>query len=146
MFDDEARVEAKQIFAIMRDNSPTEVNANRAIQYLANASFYEKLADRSERDRCFMERVVGDYGILLKDPQEVRDYLSAHTSERPYYWMDNSTIQNQIKAYADKQYKTGGYEQAWSVIDQMTPGDLRDYLKDLISDNVKVGIEILKNK
>lgn len=146
MFDDEARVEAKQIFAIMRDNAPTEVNANRAIQYLANASFYEKLSDRSERDRCFMERVVGDYGILLKDPQEVRDYLSAHTSERPYYWMDNSTIQNQIKAYADKQYKTGGYEQAWSVIDQMTPGDLRDYLKDLISDNVKVGIEILKNK
>lgn len=146
MFNDEERVEAKQIFAIMNNNSPTEVDANRAIQYLTRASFYEKLTDRSERDRCFMERVVGDYGILLKDPQEIRDYLSSHTSERPYYWMDNSTIQNQIKAYADKQYKTGGYEQAWSVIDQMTPGDLRDYLKDLISDNVKVGIEILKSK
>ena len=51
-----------------------------------------------------------------------------------------------FKAYADKQYKTGGYERAWAVIDQMDPGELREYLKDLIADNVKVGIEILKNK
>ncbi|MBO5570322.1 MAG: hypothetical protein J6A79_15510 [Clostridia bacterium] len=46
----------------------------------------------------------------------------------------------------DKQYKTGGYERAWSVIDQMDPGALREYLKDLIAENVKVGIEILKGK
>lgn len=146
MFDDEERVEAKVIFGIMRDNAPSEADANRVLRYLAYATFYDKLANASERDRCFMERVVGDYGILLKDVQSVRDYLTSHTTERPYYWMDNSTIQNQIKAYADKQYKTGGYERAWSVIDQMDPGELREYLKDLISDNVKVGIEILKNK
>ena len=130
----------------MRDNAPSEADANRVLRYLAYATFYDRLAKASERDRCFMERVVGDYGILLKDAQSVRDYLTSHTTERPYYWMDNSTIQNQIKAYADKQYKTGGYERAWSVIDQMGPGELREYLKDLIADNVKVGIEILKNK
>lgn len=146
MFDDDERVEAKNIFTIMRDNSPTEADANRAIRYLTAATFYERLADPAERDRCFMERVVGDYSILLKDPQKVRDYLSGHVTVSQYDWMDNSTIQNQIKAYADKQYKTGGYERAWSIIDQMDPGALREYLKDLITDNVKVGIEILKNK
>ena len=146
MFDDEARVEARRIFAIMRDNSLSEADANRAIQYLTNATFYDRLANASERDRCFMDRVVGDYAILLKDPQAIRDYLTSHSTERPFYWMDNSAIQNQIRACADKQYKTGGYERAWSVIDQMDPGALREYLKDLISDNVKVGIEILKSK
>lgn len=146
MFDDEARVEARRIFGIMRDNSPTEADANRVIRYLSSATFYERLANTAERDRCFMERVVGDYAVLLKDPQAIRDYILSHSTERPFYWMDNSAIQNQIKAFADKQYKTGGYERAWSVIDQMEPGALREYLKDLISDNVKVGIEILKSK
>ena len=146
MFNDEDRPEARNIFAIMRDNSPSEADANRALRYLTKADFYKRLADPAERDRCFTERIIGDYAILLKDPQAVRDYLLSHSTERPFYWMDNLAIQNQIKAYADKQYKTGGYERAWSVIDDMEPGALRDYLKDLISDNVKVGIEILKNK
>lgn len=146
MFDDEARVEARSIFAIMRDNSPNETDANRVIRYLEKATFYDRLADAAERDRCFMKRIVGDYAVLLNDPQAIRDYLLSHSTERPYYWMDNSAIQNQIKAFADKQYKIRGCEEAWAVIDQMNPNDLRDYLKDLISDNVKVGIEILKNK
>ena len=146
MFDDEERVEAKNIFSIMANNAPSEVDANRVIRYLSYATFFEKLDSQEERDRCFMERVVGDYGILLKDPQAVRDYLISHTTERPYYWMDNYAIQNQIRKFADKQYKTGGYERAWSVIDQMNAGELREYLKELISDNIKVGIEILKNK
>lgn len=146
MFADDERVEAKRIFAIMRDNSPSEVDANRAIRYLTSATFYDRLASSTERDRCFMDRVVGDYRILLKDPNAVRDYLSSHSTEKPFYWMDNSSIQNLIKSYADKQYKTGGYERAWSVIDQMDPGALREYLKDLIAENVKVGIEILKGK
>ena len=146
MFDDEERSEARQAFAIMRENAPNEAEANRAIRYLTNGNFYDRLASAAERDRCFTERIIGDYAILLKDPQAVRDYLLNHSTERPFYWMDNSAIQNQIKAFADKQYKTGGYERAWSVIDQMDPGALREYLKDLISDNVKVGIEILKNK
>ena len=146
MFDDEERVEAKRIFAIMRENAPSEMDANRVLRYLTIATFYERLKNAQERDRCFMDRVVGDYAILLKDAQSVRDYLISHSTEKPFYWMDNAAIQNQIKAYADKQYKTGGYERAWAVIDQMDPGELREYLKDLIADNVKVGIEILKNK
>ena len=70
----------------------------------------------------------------------------SRSTENPYFWMDNTSIQNFIKSYADKQYKTGGYEEAWLIIDQMETGALREYLKDLISDNVKVGIEILKTK
>ncbi len=146
MFDDEERVEAKEIFEIMRENSPTEASATRVLDYLSEVDFYDRLKDSAERDRCFMKRVVGDYDILLKDPQKIREYLSSHASTRAYDWMDNSAIQNQLKTMADKQYKTGGYEQAWSVIDQMDSEELRRYLKNLISDNVKVGMEILRNR
>ena len=45
---------------------------------------------------------------------------------------------------AEKQYKTDGCERAWSVIDEMSPEELREYLKELITENVNVGIEILK--
>lgn len=147
MFDDDERVEARKVFAIMRENSPTENDANRALRYLTYANFYSRLEDAGERDRCFTARIVGDYAILLNNPQKVRDYVTGHTNEQEVYdWMDNSSIQNLIKEYADKQYKTGGQEQAWAVIDQMEPGRLREYMRDLVSDNMKVGIEILRNK
>ncbi len=146
MFDDSERETAKEIFRIMRETSPTESNAERVIDYLSKANFYDRLADPAERDRCFMERVVGDYDILLKDPQRIREYLAAHTGARAYEWMDNSAVRNQLEKMADKQYKTSGYEQAWSVIDRMDSGELRTYLKDLISDNVKVGMEILRSR
>lgn len=146
MFNDTERETAKEIFHIMREVSPTETNAERVIDYLSKADFYDRLADSAERDRCFMKRVVGDYDILLRDPQKIREYLSAHTGARAYEWMDNSSVQNQLKTLADQQYKTGGYEQAWAVIDQMNSEELRTYLKDLISDNVKVGMEILRSR
>lgn len=146
MFSDDERPTARGIFKIMLESSPTEAEINRVIAYLSQASFFDRLSDSKERDRCFMKRIVGDYAIILGNAQKVRDYLLDHVTDRPYYWMDNNTIQNRIKDYADKQYKIGGFERAWSVIEKMDAGELRRYLRDLISDNVKVGIEILKNE
>lgn len=45
---------------------------------------------------------------------------------------------------AERKYKTGGSEKVWMVVERMDATELRQYLRDLISDNVKVGIEILK--
>ena len=144
MFDGDERVEARQIFGIMRSSSPSEADANRVLRYLSTASFYDRLNDTDERDKCFMESVVGDYTTLLSDPQAVRDYLTSHTTEKPFYWIDNSTVRSKVKEMAEKQYKTDGCERAWSVIDEMSPEELREYLKELITENVNVGIEILK--
>ncbi len=146
MFDDDERTEAKEIFTIMLDNSPSESSIKRAIEYLGRVNYYDKLSDPAERDRCFMKRVVGDYSYLLDDPHFIREELVTHCTVRPYEWMDNSAVQHQIEILATKKYKTGGSEKVWSVVEEMDAIELRRYLKDLISDNVKVGIEILKNK
>ena len=146
MIDDEERPEAKEIFNIMMENSPSEMFINRAIEYLNRVTYFDRLANKELRDKCFMSRVVGDYELMLDDAQVVREYLIAHVTVRPYDWMDNSTVQNQIRMLAEKKYKTGGSEKVWAVVEKMDATELRHYLRDLISDNVKVGIEILKNK
>lgn len=146
MLEDEERPEAKEIFAIMMENSPSEMSITRAITYLNRVTYFDKLANEELRDKCFMSRVVGDYGLMLDDAQAIREYLIDHVTVRPYDWMDNSTVQNQIRMLAEKKYKTGGSEKVWAVVEKMDATELRHYLRDLISDNVKVGIEILKNK
>lgn len=146
MIDDEERPEAKEIFGIMMENSPAEASINRAISYLNRVSYFDKLSNSKLRDEYFMSRVVGDYALMLEDIQMVREYLGNHVTVHQYDWIDNSTVQNQIRVLAEKKYKTGGSEKVWSVVEKMDATELRRYLRDLISDNVKVGIEILKNK
>ncbi|MGN0684107.1 MAG: hypothetical protein ACI4JY_10570, partial [Oscillospiraceae bacterium] len=116
-----------------------------AIAYLENASFFDRLADPAERDRCFMERIIGEYGVMLDNVDAVRNDLSSSVADKAYYWMDNSAVKNRLRALADKKYKTSGYERAQEVIDRLDPAELRRYLNDLISDNLTVGMEILKN-
>ncbi len=82
---------------------------------------------------------------MLDDVDAVRRELSAGVMEKPYNWLDNSAVKNRLRALADKKYKTTGYQRAQSVIDQLDPAELRRYLSDLISDNLTVGMEILKN-
>lgn len=47
---------------------------------------------------------------------------------------------------ADQKYKTGGSDRAMSVIDRLDADQLRKYLRDLVADNMIVGMEILKNE
>lgn len=125
--------------------SAPDTEITKAIAYLENADFYDRLADPAERDRCFKERVIGEYGVMLDDVDAVRRELSSSVMEKPYNWLDNSAVKNRLRALADKKYKTTGYQRAQSVIDQLDPAELRRYLSDLISDNLTVGMEILKN-
>ena len=104
------------------------------------------MKDKELRNHNFMARVVGDYGMLLDDPQQIRASLLDHVSVRPYDWMDNATVQRHLKMLAEKKYKTGGSEKVWAVVEKMDATELRHYLRDLITDNVKIGIEILKSK
>jgi hypothetical protein len=146
MFDDNERAVARDMFSILFENSPSEVNIGKATKYLESADFYMRLSDSNERDRCFKEHVIGKYEVMLSDVKEVRDYLISHTTGDTYYWIDNSSIQNQLEMLADKKYKVGGCDRALKVIDEMKPADLRKYLRELISGSLTVGMEIIKNK
>lgn len=145
MFDDSERGEAKTIFDIVLAYSSSDADLQKAIDYLKRATFYERLNNPTERDRCFNERIIGEYSVMLKSVDEVRKNLLSYIPDKPYNWMDNSAVQNRLRMLAEKQYKLNGYEQAQAVIDHMDAEQLRHYLNELISDNLTVGLEILKN-
>lgn len=146
MFNDMERGDAKAAFGTILAFSASDSDISKAIIYLQNATFFDRLNDPAERDKCFMERVVGDYSIMLKSADEIRKSLVGSISEKAYYWMDNSTVKNRLKVLAEKQYRLNGCERAQAVIDKMDASELRRYLNELISDNLTVGMEILRNE
>lgn len=146
MFDDTERGEARTIFATILAYSASDADITKAINYLEAATFYDRLNDPQERDRCFMKRVVGDYAIMLKNADSIRKSLIGSIPDKTYNWMDNSAVKNRLKVLAEKQYKLSGCERAQAVIDKMDATELRRYLNELIADNLTVGMEILKNE
>ena len=149
MFDDTERALAREMFQIVRSAAPSKTEAEKALEYLQKADFYDRLADTpegaAERDRCFTERVIGSRSILLDNPHQVRDYLASRSGESPYEWMDNRTVQNCLHELLDREYKLIGYERVKERIDRMDAESLRRYLLERI-DDVDFGMQILKGE
>lgn len=145
MFDDSERATAKSMFRVIMSAKPTEADAKKALIWLENADFFERITNEEERDRCFKERIIGENSILLTDISKVRSGLISTVHDSIYDWMDNSAVQNQLMKMMDKQYKLNGCDKALAIIDQMDPDQLRKYLRERIQDDAAFGIQILKN-
>lgn len=145
MFSDAEAAQMREIFAVLNQSNPSDTEIEKAIDALSNADFFDQLNNAEERDRCFKEKVIGKYTVLLSDLQAVRDSLKNNVPERPYYWMGSASVQNQLRKLADKQYKISGSQKAMDIINKMGADELRVYLKDLIADNLIVGMEIIQN-
>ena len=146
MFSDKERKQAKAMLQIVDEKNPATDDVEKALLYLQKADFYERLKDEHERNRCFMSRVVGDYAVMLGDAESIRKFIREHVQDSPHFWMDNQTVTNQIHNYADQVYKIEGCEKALEIIDNMELAELKRYLRTLIADNLRVGMEILRNK
>ena len=146
MFDDAERATVKPIFQIVISANPNETDAKKALDYLTTATFYERLESQEERDRCFMQRIVGTYQVLLRNPEQIRRHLSSSLYEGAYDWMNNDSVQREIKKLASKEYVLTGSDRAMAIIDQMSTEQLRAYLRDKILDDTEFGIQILKNQ
>lgn len=147
MFEDQNRMKAREIFTILMKSKPTEAEFQRAVSWLQTASFYERISSQEERDYCFTKRVIGDYALLLPNVEEVREYLRDRASAvSPYDWMDNSIVQVRIKEKANMKYKTGGASQAEQAVVNLSIDELREYVRNLIKEDMTVGIAVLKKQ
>lgn len=145
MFDIKELNKIKEVFGTVI-NPTDEKKVKEAIEYLENADFFERLASDSERDRCFKEKIVGSYSVILNDVTDVRVYLKARSGVEPYYWQDNSIVTKCVDDLASARYKTDGYEKVSRYLESLDADELRRYLQKLIITNHKVGIEILTSK
>lgn len=146
MFDDAERATVKPIFQSVISANPNETDAKKALDYLTTATFYDRLQSQEERDRCFMQRIVGTYQVLLSNPNQIRRHLFSSLYEDAYDWMNNDSVQREIKKLASKEYVLTGSDRAMAIIDQMSTEQLRAYLRDRILDDTEFGIQILKNQ
>ena len=147
MFDNNERSKAKEIFSILHKSKPTEAEFDSAEQWLKEADFYKRLDSSEERDKAMVERVLGDYALILPDVNKVRENLRNKVSMvTPYEWMDNSVIRDKIQEMANMRYKTRGASEAEKAVADLGIDDLREYVRNLIKTDMRVGIAILKKQ
>ncbi len=146
MFDNAERAAVRPIFQIICSANPSESDAKKAMDYLAGATFYERLSSQEERDSCFMQRIVGAYQVLLHDPDRIRRSIADSVYDEAYDWMNNASVQECLKKLATKEYKLNGCDRAMAMIDKMSAEQLRVYLRERIMDDTDFGMQILKNQ
>ena len=142
--DDEFQT-AKRAFDTINRNSSDETAIKNALDYLENADFYNVLNDDEELNRIFKKKIIKNYSVLLTDIDEVKRELNDRILAEPYDWFGLPEVDKKLKQMAEAKYVQEGTSKALEKIDNMDITDIKRYLKELIKDNMIVGIEIIKD-
>ena len=136
---------AKKAFETLNRNSGTDSEIRSALEFLQSTKLSDVLADDEKRSAGFRRDIVGQYSVLLPDLNMVRDALDNLTVDT-YDWRDNPIVKSKVKALAEAEYNAGGSDKVLSKIDEMDDAQLKRYLKELVKENVTVGIEMLTDE
>ena len=136
--------DARLLFTTLENKSQNEVDITNSLKYLSErATFTGKLKDEQAIEQAFRDSLLGKHSRLLSN-NEVRNALEHELEDiGPYDWFDNSQVQVVIKELLDAKYSYV-YEKVFDYLDRMTGEEAKDYLKELISKNPAVGIEIFE--
>lgn len=136
--------QAKIAFGTLNKNHPDGTAIEKAKEYLENATFYRILDDQVALDKIFTETIIKNYAIMLTDVDEVKGFLDSRISSEPYDWFGLPEVDKKLRQMAEDKYNRGGSAKALEKIDNMDVADVKRYLKELIKDNMTVGMEIIK--
>lgn len=137
---------ARKVFGTINAKSTDNVAIENALDYVTKLSYLTNLNNQVARDKAFAEAFLGEYAVLFDDVNSVKKYLKSHVSEHPYYWLESKEVDRKVKEIAQAKYTESGYGKAKKIIDDMSADQVKAYLKQLIEDNILVGIEIMKGK
>lgn len=136
--------EAKKAFSVLNSSVQSESEIKSALAFIERATFFEKLEDAAYRDQCFIKRIMSYYVKLLPNIQTVRNELEGLAID-PYDWSDDPRVQSKIKSMASAEYDAGGSDSVIRTIDSMDEGELRDWLKKLVTGDMELGVKIISN-
>lgn len=103
------------------------------------------LNDTEALDRFFRDTIIKGLSVMLPDIDEVKQYLDGHITADPYDWFALPEVEKKLRQMAEAKYAQTGCDRALEKIDEMDVADVKRYLKELIRDNMTVGIEIIKD-
>ncbi len=135
---------ARSAFSAVNQKNPNTAEVDKAMEYFESTSFFSLLDNEVALDRAFREKIIKNYAVMLTDIQEVKEYLSNVMLNTPYEWFGDPTVDERLKEMAEAKYNQGGYDRALEKIDSMDISSVKRYLKDLVRDNMIVGMEIIK--
>lgn len=144
MVDDEKIREAKIFFRAINKPRDNKSSIDEAINFLKNGDLFSRLNDEIARERAFKESIIKGYDAMLPDVEEVKRYLGSVVTDEPYDWFASPLIEKKIKELAEEKYKSGGSDKAMEKIDRMELSEVKRYLKDLIKNDLDVGMAIIK--
>jgi hypothetical protein len=136
--------QAKKAFETLNRNGGTDVEIKDALAYLERTTLFGVLSDDTKRNAAFERDIVGAYSALLPNIDKVRDTLDL-LSVDIYDWHDNPSVKKRVRELAEAEYNAGGSDRVLQKIDAMDDATLKSYLKRLVKDNIKIGVEILAN-
>ena len=139
--------DARTVFNTLNNKNNSSTAIEKAIQFIESATFIQTLNDEAVIDAAFRSTIVKQYSVMFDDLDEVRSYLMNHLSNEPFdWWFNMPTVDKKLKEFAQYKYNKSGCDLALAKIDEMDVADVKQYLKELIRDNMTVGIEIIKGK
>lgn len=136
---------AKKAFETLNRNEGTDLEINDALAFLEAATFFNELSDDNKRNEAFKRDIVGKYSVLLPDLNYVRNSLDCLSIDK-YDWRDSPTVKRKVEQLAESAYNAGGSDEVVKKIDKIDDEDLKHYLKQLVIDNIAIGIEILESR
>ena len=141
---DSLYTDAKKAFAIINKPNNSEQDIDFALNFLDNNELFENLKDSEFVEAKFVERIVGEYSVLLVDVQAIKDALNKLPYE-VYDWCDNPIVRSKIEALASAEYNAGGSDKAITVIDGMSDSELKARLKELVQKDIDLGVKLIIN-
>jgi len=138
--------EARKAFDTINRTNPDAASIDQALAYLERVNIFDAMNSEDARNDAFVSQIMRNYAVMLKDVNKVKNYLNNHATTEPYYWVGSTEIENKLKQMAEANYNRIGYVKAEEVINSMDSDEVKRYLKNLIRDNMIVGMEIIKNQ
>ena len=138
--------ENKKYFDCINSSSTDSAIIKKALMYFESFTSWNSLNDAHARDIAFRTFIIEDRSILLDDIDYIKDYLADHLSLEVYDWCQSSSLRTKLDEMFTSKYMKDGYNKAFAKIDTMNPEEAKQYLKELIKTNARVGIEIIRSK
>ncbi|MGI6689721.1 MAG: hypothetical protein ACOX63_02545 [Christensenellales bacterium] len=138
------QIKAREAFEALHRSRPERELIKRAIEYLEHADFFKDMTDSDKRDQAFVKHVIKDLHVMLDDVEAVKDYLFNAGLSVPYEWYQSGEVERRLTQMAEVKYNREGSKKALQIIDSMETQDVKRYLKQLIRDNMTVGMAIIK--
>lgn len=143
LVDSQEYARAQAAFDAINRNQSTDVETERAIDYLSQTSLFESL-NKESADKAFV-RMLGRRAIILDDIDDVRDKLERLSIEA-YEWKTDPRVQEEICRLQSAAYCAGGSSRVVSIIESMESKQLKKFLIELAEKDIDLGLSILSEE